>query len=96
MQGKTFILYDHPEFSVFIDNIMSHKPRAKYTLAKDENVKICNWVKSLRFPDGDASNLGGCIDINKCRLKGMKTHDCHVFMQRFIQVAFIEMLLDFT
>ena len=67
-----YILYDHPEISVPINSMVSRKPKAKYTLAKDGKVKICNWVKSLRFPDSYASNLGRCIDMNECQLKDMK------------------------
>ncbi|XP_039146743.1 uncharacterized protein LOC120283984 [Dioscorea cayenensis subsp. rotundata] len=63
------ILCDRPELHVPIDNTVPHKPKAKYTLTKNEKVKICSWVRALRFPDGYASNLGRCVDINECRLK---------------------------
>ena len=61
-----YILYDHPEISVPIGSTVSRKPKEKYSMEKDENVMICNWVKYLRFPYNYASNLGRCIDINEC------------------------------
>ena len=93
---KDLHLYcDRPELEVHVDSTSSSKPKALYTLTKDEKNKICSWVKSLRFPDGYTSNLGRCVDLNESRLKGMKSHDCHVFMQRLISIAFIEMLSKF-
>ena len=31
--------------------------------------------------DGYTSNLGRCVDVGKRRFFGMKSHDCHVFME---------------
>ena len=38
------------------------------------------------------SNLARCVDMRKFKLFGMKSHDCHVFMQRLMLVAFRELL----
>ncbi|KAL0373977.1 UNVERIFIED_CONTAM: hypothetical protein Sradi_3313400 [Sesamum radiatum] len=67
-------------------------PKAVYTLTKDQKRKVCEWVKCLRFPDGYASNLSRCVDMTELRLHGMKSHDCHIFMQKLIPVAFREMV----
>jgi Transposase family tnp2/Domain of unknown function (DUF4218)/Transposase-associated domain len=67
-------------------------PKASYTLDKPSKVALCEWVKDLKFPDGYASNLGRCVDMKGLRLYGMKSHDCHVFMQRLIPIAFRELL----
>ncbi|WMV28792.1 hypothetical protein MTR67_022177 [Solanum verrucosum] len=42
--------------------------------------------------DGYVSNLGRCPDTNTKKLYGMKSHDCHVFMQRLLPIAFRELL----
>ena len=63
-----------------------------YALEKAQKKAICEWVEKLRFPDGYVSNLGRCVDLTSCRLFGMKSHDCHVFMQRLMPIAFREML----
>ena len=36
--------------------------------------------------------MARCVDMRKHKLFGMKIHDCHVFMQRLISVAFSELL----
>ena len=49
-------------------------------------------MKNLKFPDGYASNMATFVDMRKHKLFGMKSHDCHVFMQRLIPIAFRELL----
>ena len=36
--------------------------------------------------------MARCVDMRNHKLFGMKSHDCHVFMQRSIPVAFSELL----
>ncbi|XP_057996505.1 uncharacterized protein LOC131175846 [Hevea brasiliensis] len=67
-------------------------PKACYTLDKQSKAMLCEWLKNLRFPDGYVSNMGRCIDMRKLKLFGMKSHDCHVFMQRLLPIAFRELL----
>ncbi|XP_010541813.1 PREDICTED: uncharacterized protein LOC104815196 [Tarenaya hassleriana] len=51
------------------------------------------WLKDdIKFPDGYSSNLARCVDIGGNKLTGMKSHDCHVFMQRLLPIAFAELL----
>ncbi|XP_057543445.1 uncharacterized protein LOC130821673 [Amaranthus tricolor] len=62
---------------------------------KKKSVRIralLQWLKSIRFPDGYVSNMARNIDMAKHQLFGMKSHDCHVFMQRLIPIAFRELL----
>ena len=67
-------------------------PKACYTLDKKARQTLCEWVKNLKFPDGYESNMGRCVEMKKLKLFGMKSHDCHVFMQRLIPIAFCEIL----
>ena len=48
-------------------------------------------MKNLKFSDGYASNMARCVDMRKHKLFGMKSHDCHVSMQRLIPIAFREL-----
>ncbi|KAL4573042.1 hypothetical protein LXL04_019835 [Taraxacum kok-saghyz] len=70
----------------------SENERPIYALEKRQKKAVCEWVEKLRFPDGYVSNLGRCVDLNACTLFGMKSHDCHVFMQRLMPIAFRETL----
>ncbi|XP_057436487.1 uncharacterized protein LOC130728921 [Lotus japonicus] len=64
------------------------KPKAQYALTKQQRLAVCEWVKNLKLPDGYVSNLGRCVDLSEAKLSGMKSHDCHVFMQRLLPIAF--------
>ncbi|RDX86188.1 hypothetical protein CR513_32511, partial [Mucuna pruriens] len=71
-----------------IGRVKLFKPKATYAFTKSQRVAICKWVKELKLPDGYASNLGRCVDVNQGKLHGMKSHDCHVFMQRLLPIVF--------
>ncbi|KAJ8639967.1 hypothetical protein MRB53_016661 [Persea americana] len=66
------------------------KPHAKYTLSKKQVEDVCTWIKSLKLPDGYASNIARCVTGGK--LQGKKSHDCHVFMERLMPLAFRDLL----
>ncbi|GKV27030.1 hypothetical protein SLEP1_g36237 [Rubroshorea leprosula] len=70
------------------------KPKAIYVLSKEQRKDICEWLKELRFPDGYSSNISQCVKLTDCKLVGMKTLDCHVFMQRLLLIAFRDLLPD--
>jgi len=69
------------------------KPRASFMLEKNAQLLVYKWLKSLYFLDGHASNISRLVNIEECRLYGMKSHDCHVFMQTLILLVFRDLLL---
>ncbi|XP_039118067.1 uncharacterized protein LOC120253954 isoform X2 [Dioscorea cayenensis subsp. rotundata] len=89
------VLCDRKEIAVPSNSTCRSIPKALYTLTKAQKRVICEWIHQLRFPDGYASNLGRCVDMNELKITGMKSHDCHVFMQRLIPIAFRELLPSF-
>ncbi|GLU15335.1 hypothetical protein SLE2022_318340 [Rubroshorea leprosula] len=68
------------------------KPKATYVLSRDQRKSICQWLKQLKFPDGFASNISRCVNTQEVRLFDMKSHDCHIFMQSLIPIAFRDLL----
>ena len=68
------------------------KPRASFVLEKNAQLLVYKWLKSLCFPDGHASNISRLVNTEECRLYGMKSHDCHVFIQTLIPLAFHDLL----
>lgn len=68
------------------------KPRAPFTLAAEQKREVCRWAKSLRLPDGYSANISRRVNMDECRFYGMKSHDCHVFMQRLLPIAFRDVL----
>ncbi|XP_074351799.1 uncharacterized protein LOC141690944 [Apium graveolens] len=71
-----------------------HRPRARYELTRDQLKLLCKWVHRLKLPDGCSSNLKRCCKIAQLKFQGMKSHDCHVFMQKLLSSAFRELFPD--
>ena len=64
------------------------KPKATFVLSKPQRLAICRWINDLKLLNGYVSNLSRCIDWSQAKLHGIKSHDCHVFMQRLLPIAF--------
>ncbi|XP_042950337.1 uncharacterized protein LOC122282453 [Carya illinoinensis] len=60
---------------------------ACYTLNHNERISFCEWVSQVSFPDGFASNIARCVNIREGKITGMKSHDCHIFLQRLLPVV---------
>jgi hypothetical protein len=69
------------------------KPRASFVLEKKAQLLVYKWLKSLFFLDGYASNISRLVNMEEYRLYGMKSHDCHVFMQTLIPLTYRVLLL---
>ncbi|XP_055959774.1 uncharacterized protein LOC130014845 [Mercurialis annua] len=67
-------------------------PKALYALDRDLKKILLEWIQKLKFPDGYVSNLSRCVDLNSLKMMGMKSRDCHVFMQRLLPIALRELL----
>ncbi|KAK9106640.1 hypothetical protein Syun_022651 [Stephania yunnanensis] len=62
-------------------------PPALFTFSNEEKKKFCHWLKSVKFPDGYASNISRCMNISESNISGLKSHDCHVLLQQLIPIA---------
>ncbi|KAK1604853.1 hypothetical protein QYE76_028526 [Lolium multiflorum] len=60
------------------------KPPAPWTLSKEQKRHLCRYLANTRFPDGYCANWGRCVNIDGCKVTGMKTHDCHILLQRVL------------
>ena len=68
------------------------KPKASFALDKNAQLLVYQWLKSLSFSNGHASNISRLVNLEDCRLYGMKSHDCHMFMQTLIPLAYHDLL----
>ncbi|KAL0352236.1 UNVERIFIED_CONTAM: hypothetical protein Scaly_1612300 [Sesamum calycinum] len=59
-------------------------------------MRVCEWIRGLKFPDGYASNLARCVDMMELQMHDMKSYDCHVFMQKLIPIAFLGILFEYV
>ncbi|XP_056698165.1 uncharacterized protein [Spinacia oleracea] len=76
-----------------LENGNQTMPKAPFALDKAQNKVLCEWVRDLKFPDAYASNLSRCVNLQSCKLYGMKSHDCHLFMERLLPFALKELLV---
>jgi hypothetical protein len=50
--------------------------------------KLPYWHKlKVNFPDGFASNISRCLNADGTKVQGMKTHVCHILLQRILKAA---------
>jgi hypothetical protein len=68
-------------------------PRARFTLSKEQKVAFMNFLREVKFPYGYASNISRCVSVDGTNLQGLKTHDCHIILQRLL-AAGMRGLLD--
>jgi hypothetical protein len=62
-------------------------PPALYSLGPDEKTNLCKFLQGVKLPDGYASNIKRCVDTTRCKISGLKTHDCHVIFQKLLPIV---------
>ncbi|XP_071931860.1 uncharacterized protein [Coffea arabica] len=70
------------ELHLHDDGTRKTKPPALYVMSSSERKGFCDFLSSIKFPDGYAANISKCVKDGK--LMGLKTHDYHVLLQRLI------------
>ncbi|KAL5566711.1 hypothetical protein UlMin_029875 [Ulmus minor] len=75
------------ELHLYEDGNKLMKPATEYTFSEANRRKFCRFVRSVKFPDGFAANLRKNVAQNDSRIVGLKSHDCHVIMQRLLPVG---------
>jgi hypothetical protein len=62
-------------------------PHARYTLSKEQKKAFCDILQEVKFPVGFASNISRCLNADGTKVEGLKTHDCHILLQRILPAA---------
>ena len=62
-------------------------PHAPYKMTKAQISAFCAFIKNVKLPDGYASNLARCVSVDECKLQALKTHNCHILLQRILPVG---------
>ena len=62
-------------------------PASRVTLSKDEIHNMCLFLKSVKTPDGYASNISANVHIEDRKILGLKTHDHHILLHQLLPVA---------
>ena len=48
---------------------------------------FCDFLREIKFPNGFASNISRCVNAEGTKVQGLKTHDCHILLQRILPAA---------
>ena len=64
-----------------------YKPHPKYSLTDDHRKLFCQFIKDVKLPDGFGSNISKRVTDNNSNITGLKSHDCHILMQRLIPIG---------
>ncbi|XP_071705362.1 uncharacterized protein [Rutidosis leptorrhynchoides] len=71
------------------------KPLPKYSLKPEDRVSFCKFIKEVKLPDGFGSNFRHKVNKDNTNITNMKSHDCHIMMQRLLPVG-VNAFLDET
>ena len=58
-----------------------------FTMKPGPKKEFLKFLTSVQFPDGYAANISRNVKIAQGKILGLKSHDCHVFLQRLILVG---------
>ncbi|CAL5419916.1 unnamed protein product [Camellia sinensis] len=56
----------------------TYLPTPCFMLSPTEKRSFCEFLSTIKLPDGYASNISHCVSTSDCRITGLKSHDCHV------------------
>jgi hypothetical protein len=62
-------------------------PHARYILSKGQKNAFYDFLWQVKFLDGFPSNISRCLNADGTKVQGLKTHDCHILLQRILQAA---------
>ncbi|XP_015698788.1 uncharacterized protein LOC102716551 [Oryza brachyantha] len=62
-------------------------PAAPYSMSLDQKKLFCAVLKSVKFPDGCASDIRRNVQVNEKKIIGLKSQDSHVLLQHLLPLA---------
>ena len=64
----------------------TYMPQAGYTVHSSQKESVFEFLGRVKYPIGYAGNIRRCVRSADNSLAGLKTHDCHVLLQRVFPV----------
>lgn len=84
--------YSRKELELVAKGGEVYMPKAMYSLVRSDVKIVCDWLKSLKFPDGYISNIENYVNTSESTITWLKCHDYHVLMQRVVPVALCDLI----
>ncbi|GJX39135.1 hypothetical protein Tco_0252438 [Tanacetum coccineum] len=70
------------------------KPQAAYCFTPEDRKKFFQFIKGVKLPDGFESCFKHKLTDNDTNITGLKSHDCHIMMQRLLPYGLQNYLPD--
>jgi hypothetical protein len=62
-------------------------PPSLYSLDRDQKKMLCTFLKGVGMPNGYTSNIKKCVDVDRCKVSRLKSHDYHVILQKLLPLV---------
>ncbi|BBG99454.1 hypothetical protein Prudu_009154, partial [Prunus dulcis] len=62
------------------DSDKARRDLAFFSMKPNDKKEFLKFVSSVKFPDGYASNIARCVNVDGGKFTGLKSHDCHFEM----------------
>jgi len=60
------------------------RPRAPFSLTREQKRVVMQWFMDIKFPDGYVANLRRGVNMDTLKVNGLKSHDFHIFIERLL------------
>jgi hypothetical protein len=84
-------IYNQPTLEL---NERGSKPHVPFCLKPKERKEVMSWMQDLKFRDGYIVGFRKAINMEKWKIKVLKSHNYHIFMERLLPVMFRGYLND--
>ncbi|KAI5328469.1 hypothetical protein L3X38_027866 [Prunus dulcis] len=74
------------------DSDKARRDLAFFSMKPNDKKEFLKFESFVKFPDGYALNIARCVNVDGGKFTGLKSHDCHVFMQRLLPVGIRHLL----
>ncbi|KAM1202894.1 hypothetical protein ACFX2J_018782 [Malus domestica] len=74
------------------DKDIARKKLASFSVKSDKRKEFLQFLSSVKFPYGYASNIGRCANVDGGKFSCLKSYDCHVILQHFLPVGIRHLL----
>jgi len=65
-----------------------------FSMANGEKSVFCGVLKTTKLPDGSASYISRCVQLDKRKLSGYKMHDAHFMLHYLLPMPIKSILPD--
>ncbi|XP_056689286.1 uncharacterized protein [Spinacia oleracea] len=62
-------------------------PRSRFWLTLEKKRLFCRIIKNAKIPQGYASNISRCVQVNEGKITGYKSHDAHFCIYYLLPIA---------